>query len=403
MKKNLIFFLSFVTILLTWCFNSNQFKEIDSNNRVSGDWLSAEQTFNKQIEESQFLKDIEQYISYDILSTTENKPFNADFYLEANFDENSSVQWWLNVSQKKVSKTHDLESRDIEFNVVAREIKEDADPFEASGSVTLLYQDNEMYANLHNFGVFMWEENMVAKMYTLLWGMVVDKRVNLEINSWWIISLNTDEEIKLQHIIWTITNVLQTEWIEESPNFINSVAELLDTINSHIDLWISTNGLAIKSVEETKYSELDWIIQKEFTASFQWSESAFDLSFTVSQKWLEVYLYNIKEFNTDSQDFHDSDSEFIFSLKETKKSEYNITFQSTKSQQKIVDIQWNIDFDDAIKFNGNFTLEPLQLIKWQKISWILEWNILRQPAKWDETLPELSWDIILFSELISTL
>lgn len=400
MKKNLIFFLSFATILLTWCFNSNQFTEIDSD-RVSGEWLSAEQAFNKQIEESQFLKDIAQYISYDILSTTENKPFNSDFSLVADFDENSSVQWWLNVSQKKVSKNHDLESRDIEFNVVAREIKEDADPFEASWSVTLLYQDNEMYANLHNFGVFMWEENMVAKMYTLLWGMVIDKRVNLEINNWWIISLNTEEEIKLQYLIWTIVNVLKTEEINDSPNFLNSVAELLDTINSHIDLWISINELSIKSVEDIKYSKTsDGIIQKEFTASFQWSESAFDLSFKASQNGLEMQIYNIKEFDTDLQNFKDSDSEFTFTLTQTKKSEYDVIFQSTKSQQTIVDLKWNIDFGDTVQFKADFVMQPLQLVEGQKISWKLNGHIIRQPAKWDETLPELSWDVVLFSDLI---
>ena len=402
MKKNLLFFLSFATILLAGCFNSNQFKEIDWNTWKSDEWLSVEQVFNNQIEKAQYLQDIEKYISYDVLSITENKPFNSDFSLNAKFDGNSSLQWGLTLSQNKISKNHDLESRDIEFNLVARELTGDSDPFEASGSVTLLYQDNEMYANFHKFWVFMWEGNMVAKMYSLLWGMVIDRRVNLEINSGWVISLDTNDA-KLQYIIWTIKNVLKTEEVYDSPNFLNSVAEFMDMINSNIDLWISTNGLAIKSVEETKYSESDWIIQKEFTASFQWAESAFDLSFTASQKWLEIHLYNIKEFDTDSQDFHDSDSEFIFSLKETKKSEYDITFQFTKSQQKIVDIQWNIDFDDTIKLNANFVLEPLQLIEWQKISWILEWNILRQSAKWDETFPELTWDVILFSDLISAL
>ena len=402
MKKNLFFVLSFATVLLAWCINSNQLKEIDSDNWVSEEWLSVEQVFNSQIDDAQYLKDIENYISYDVLSITENKPFNSDFSLDAKFDENSSVQWGLSFSQNKISKTHDLESRDVEFNVIAREVREDSKPFEASGSATLLYQDNEMYANFHKFWVFMGEGNMVAKMYTLLWGMVIDKRVNLEINSGWIISLDTDEA-KLPYVIWTITNVLKTEEIYDSPNFLNSVVELINMINSNIDLWISTNELVIKSVEDAKYSESDGIIQKEFTASFQWAESAFDLSFVASQKWLEIHLYNIKEFDSDLQDFHDSDSEFIFSLKETKKSEYDIIFQSTKYQQKIVDIQWNIDIDDTIKLNANFILEPLQLIEWQKISWTLEWNILKQPAKWDETLPELSWDIILFSDLISAL
>ena len=71
MKKNLFFLLLFATVLLAWCFNSDdQFTEIDLDNWISDGWLSVEQTFNNQIEESQYLKDIEKYISYDILSST---------------------------------------------------------------------------------------------------------------------------------------------------------------------------------------------------------------------------------------------------------------------------------------------------------------------------------------------
>lgn len=404
MKKNLFFCLSFATILMAWCTNSDKFTEIDPNNWLSDEWLSVQQVFDNQIENAQYLKDLENYISYDILSSTENKPFTSDFSLDVKFDDNSSVQWWVDFSQKKVSKNHDLESRDIEFNVLAMEGMEDSEPFESSGSVTLLYQDNEMYANLHNFGLFMWEWNMVAKMYSLLWEMIIGKWVNLEINDWWIVSVDTKEEIKLQRMIWTITNVLKTSEIYESPNFLGSVADLLDTINSRIDLWISTNALSIKSVEDIKYSEsTDWIIQKEFVASFQWWESSFDLSFVASQGSVELRLYNMKEFDTDLQEFKDLDSEFLFSLKETKKSEYDILFQSVKYQQTQADFQWNIDYDDTIKFEANFVLEPIQLIAWQKISWRVKWEVLKQSAIWDEILPVLSWDIVLFSDLISSL
>ena len=97
------------------------------------------------------------------------------------------------------------------------------------------------------------------------------------------------------------------------------------------------------------------------------------------------------------------DSEFFCSLKEIKKSEYEVAFWSTKSQQKIVDIQWNIDFNDTIKFGSNFILEPLELVSGQKISWRLDGYLIKQSAKWDEVLPELSWDIVLFSDLLSSL
>ena len=198
-------------------------------------------------------------------------------------------------------------------------------------------------------------------------------------------------------------NVLKTDQLYDSPNFLNSVAELIDTLNSHVDLWISTNWLSLKTVWEIKYSEANWIIQKEFKASFEWYQSAFDLSFIASQNWLEIYLYNIKEFDSDLQKFVDLDSEFFCSLKEIKKSEYEVAFWSTKSQQKIVDIQWNIDFNDTIKFGSNFILEPLELVSGQKISWRLDGYLIKQSAKWDEVLPELSWDIVLFSDLLSSL
>ena len=403
MKKKLVLCLLFATILLAWCTDSDKFIEIDSDNWLSDQWLSAKQVFDNQIQEAQYLKDLEKYISYNVLSYTENKPFNSDFSLNIKFDDVSSVQWWLDFFQKKFSKKYDLESRDIKFDIEARQIQEDSEPFDASGSVTLLYQDNEMYANLHDFGVFMGEGNMVAKMYTLLGDMIIDRWVNLEINSGGIISVNEKEDIKLQYITWNLLNVLKTDQLYDSPNFLNSVAELIDTLNSHVDLWISTNWLSLKTVWEIKYSEANWIIQKEFRASFEWYQSAFDLSFIASQNWLEIYLYNIKEFDSDLQKFVDLDSEFFCSLKEIKKSEYEVAFWSTKSQQKIVDMQWNIDFNDTIKFGSNFILEPLELVSGQKISWRLDGYLIKQSAKWDEVLPELSWDIVLFSDLLSSL
>jgi hypothetical protein len=38
------------------------------------------------------MQDLENFLSYDILSFTENKPFNSVFSFSAQFDEKSSVQ-----------------------------------------------------------------------------------------------------------------------------------------------------------------------------------------------------------------------------------------------------------------------------------------------------------------------
>ncbi|MBQ5945822.1 hypothetical protein IJL65_05665 [bacterium] len=51
-----------------------------------------EKVLDQQIEESQYIQDLQDFISYNILQTTEDKPFVADVSLNANFDSQSSVQ-----------------------------------------------------------------------------------------------------------------------------------------------------------------------------------------------------------------------------------------------------------------------------------------------------------------------
>ena len=227
MKKNLFIILSLFAISLAWCTTSDkQVTKIDSQ-----EW---EQLFNSQVENFQYINDLEDFLSYNVLSLTENKPFTSDFSISAKFDENSSLEWWIDFSQKKYSKSYDNEKREMEFSVIANWSGDSSEPFEMSWNISLLYQNDEMYANLHKLNVFMWEWNMVAKMYTLLWDLIIDNRVNLEIHSWWIISVDEDWNKKLPYIIWTFKNVLKTENIKSSPDFLNSVAELIDTINSYI-------------------------------------------------------------------------------------------------------------------------------------------------------------------------
>jgi hypothetical protein len=53
---------------------------------------------------------------------------------------------------------------------------------------------------------------------------------------------------------------------------------------------------------------------------------------------LEVHIYNIKDNDEDIQNYKDTDSEFFLSLQENKKSNYSVVFQSTKHNQKVIDI-----------------------------------------------------------------
>jgi hypothetical protein len=266
-----------------------------------------------------------------------------------------------------------------------------------------LYKDNEMYAKLHDLNIFMWEWNMVAKMYTLLWDMLVDNWVDLEVHSWWIIVINDKENVRLPYIVSTFKNVLKTENIGDSSDFLWSVVELIDIISSYINLWVSTNELKLLDYDISYSMVSDSFIQKEFTWVFQWKDSAFDLSFITSKEWLDIRLYNVKEYDEDIQDYRDVDVEFVFSLKEKWKSVYSIIFQSLKDKQKVVDLQWELKSEDIVDFSADFVLEPLEIISWQKISWKLGWSITKNLWESDREFPEFTWKVFSLSELLSSL
>ena len=114
-------------------------------------------------------------------------------------------------------------------------------------------------------------------------------------------------------------------------------------------------------------------------------------------------MYNVKEYVEDVQNYQDIESEFIFSLQEKEKSGYSFIFQSMKDQQKLVDLQWKVKYDSVMKFSADFVLEPLEIISWQKISWKLDWSILKESWRWDEKIPELTGNILLRSELLASL
>ena len=51
-----------------------------------------EDSFSKQLDGAQYIMDLEKFLSYDILSITEDIPFVSDFSFSAKFDEESSIQ-----------------------------------------------------------------------------------------------------------------------------------------------------------------------------------------------------------------------------------------------------------------------------------------------------------------------
>ena len=393
MKKNLFIILSLFAVSLVWCTNSDKkVTEIDGQ-----EW---ERLFNSQIESFQYINDFKDFISYNVSSITEDKPYNLDLSFSVKFDKDSSLQWWVDFSQKKYSKAHDLELSDIVLDIETKSTENNAEPFDLSWSLSLLYKGNEMYANLHNLWVFMWEGNVAAKMYTLLWWMIVDKWVDLEVNSGWVFSVDKNE--RLPFIVWTVENVLKTEDISNSPNFLWSVVELMDFVNSYIDLWISTDEMKFIT-GNVVYLEKSKNIQKEFTWSFLWKKSSFDLSFFVSKEWLDIHIYNIKNYDEDVVDSVDNEQDFMFSIKEKGKSEYSVSFQSIKAQQKVADLHWKIEYKDNMKFSIDFVLEPLEIISWQKISWKMEWDITKKSWEWINEIPGLSGEILSLSDLLSSL
>lgn len=400
MKKKLILFLSFATLLLTWCNNSNDV-EINPDTWSSSQWLSVQDVYNQEIDNAQYIKDLEDFLSYNILSLTEDKPFVSNMLVTAKFNPESSVQWGISFSEDKYSKSHDLEDMEISFDAKVEESQDNLEPFYASWSLSLVYQNNEMYANIHSFWLYMWEDNMVAKLYTLLWDSLIGQRVDLEAHSGWIVVLNEKEDIKLQHIAWTFKNVLKSEWIDEdSPNFLNGVVELLDTVNSHIDLWVSTNALSLLA-KETKYFQLwDWSIQRTFDWSFHWEESEFSLGLISDKHWLKVRLYNINRFDVETQSYVPTDVEIVFSIEENQKSDYTVKFLSLKTGQTTINISWNLKYTNQLNFVGDFVLYTIQ---WQKVSWKIDLKVAKKSPNGEEIFNEVSWETILLSTILSSL
>ena len=80
MKKNLFIILSLFAVSLVWCTNSDKkVTEIDGQ-----EW---ERLFNSQIESFQYINDFKDFISYNVSSITEDKPYNSDLSFSKNIQK----------------------------------------------------------------------------------------------------------------------------------------------------------------------------------------------------------------------------------------------------------------------------------------------------------------------------
>lgn len=390
MKKNIIIWLSLLFCFLYGCWDK-QPTPINDTNRKSENWLSINETFNKQIENAQYISDLQ-----DFFQLNDNESIKTK--INAKFDEKSTLQWRFNFSKDKISIWKD-ENSEITFDIVANSTQNNKEPFETSWSLSLLYKNDEVYVQLHSFWLFMWEENIKAKMYTLLLDLVRDKRVNLEVHSSWFIQI--DENSNPENLAKNFKNILAISNETWNPNFIQNLSEFIETINWYTDLWISTEELSMNYPREISYSELnDWIIQKEFTWHFKSKDSIFDLSFVANTQWISFNIFNMQSRN--GENYENLDSDFSLSINETTKWKYKFDIESSKLKQKVIDCKWTIEYWDIVKISWNFILEPIELIKGQKISWKLTWTVSKNNS-WKLKLPELTWNILLFNELLNSL
>ena len=338
MKKNLIVFLAMFTIsLLSWCGNGNQkVQEIDPSTRISQNWLSVYQEFQNQIWESPYISDFKDIVSLYFFNTAPETDVSLDEKVYAEFDNDSSIQWWITFSRQKYLQWKNNFS-DILFNIEADDLK--SDPFECSWEVSMLSLDWNDYLQIHDFNVFMWEGNIQAKIYSLLAQELKDKRIDLETAS--DNEQSSDEKMSIND---SLINIFLFTWDNSDLQlFTSSLENILWIVNKYANLWISTEKLSLDSIDQIKYVEYkDSVIWKIFKWSLTANENKFNIDIDSSQKWFHIYLYNVSEFDEDVQEFEDREIEFDINLEKNKKSEYSISIQSSKSRQKTLDIVWKL-------------------------------------------------------------
>jgi hypothetical protein len=74
-----------------------------------------------------------------------------------------------------------------------------------------------------------------------------------------------------------------------------------------------------------------------------------------------------------------------------------------KSQKNLADLHWKIEYKGNMKLSIDFVLEPLEIVLWQKISWTMEWNIIKNSWEWNNKIFGLSGEVLSLSDLLSSL
>lgn len=394
--KKLLFVWLFMSLFIWGCNNSSEkVKNVELENWAESHDTDIWYTYSQQISSSNYLKDINSYFSYGDYSLEGWKFLWESLKINVKFDENSTVQGCWLYNSEKIKNENWVENSEINFSLNLEEIQEDSNPFVASWSLDLLYKDENLFANFHDFSLFMWEWNMDAKLYTLLLDLVKDKWVDLEVGEWWIFQvLNDDNDLSN---LWTM--LLMPDIVDDL-NFSWAVESVLWFISNYIDLWFSINNLELISLKPIKYGEYeDWILQKTFEWTFKSDSSEFDIYLKASGKWFELKIFNIRAF--DDEWFYDLDSVMSFLIEE-KKQDYKIIWNIEKYSQEILSFEWSLKFLDDLSFDVDFYLNPIELAEWERISWKINWYYSNDYKKtWN--IPVLSWDILKLSEMINAM
>lgn len=392
MKKKLLLRCLILSLPLSGCWGNKNLQQIDPSTRTSQNWLSVEQELADQLWKSNYLSDINDFFSLDKLNKSQKSDFSSDENINIVFDKDSSIEWWVVLSVEKSTQWEDSIS-DIAFSINADDTK--TEPFLASWNISLLHFSWNSYMQIHNFGLFNGEGNMQTKFFSLLANELKNKWIDLEM-TWW--------KIETMDIWIDLFNIsLFSENISDSSQSVKWLQNILSFTDQYAKRWIDIHNLSLSSIKRISYAvDKKWIIWKSFEWSFNSEWNKFDALINTSQKWFRIYIYNVAEFDEDTEQFRQRDIEIDISLEENKKSDYSLAISSSKNKQKTLNLSWKLIFDNWVKINANFVLEPLEIIAGQKFSWKIEWTIQKKSSL-NREIPQLSWETLYISKISSTL
>ena len=392
MKKKLLLRCLILSLPLSGCWDNKNLQQIDPSTRTSQNWLSVEQELADQLWKSNYLSDINDFFTLDKLNKSQKSDFSSDENINIVFDKDSSIEWWVVLSVEKSTQWEDSIS-DIAFSINADDTK--TEPFLASWNISLLHFSWNFYMQIHNFGLFNGEGNMQTKFFSLLANELKNKWIDLEM-TWW--------KIETMDIWIDLFNIsLFSDKISDSSQSVKWLQNILSFTDQYAKRWIDIHNLSLSSIKRISYTvDKKWIIWKGFEWSFNSEWNKFDALINTSQKWFRIYIYNVAEFDEDTEQFRQRDIEIDVSLEENKKSDYSLAISSSKNKQKTLNLSWKLIFDNWVKINANFVLEPLEIIAGQKFSWKIEWTIQKKSSL-NREIPQLSWETLYISKISSTL